>query len=100
MALFESVDLRDVFERERRVVQPLGEAKLARRIDLEAMLAAVGTAKRLRFEVNVHLGAGTPVQLLPQGNDILRRKHHGQQAVTKTVAEENLAEARRDDAAK
>src|SRR5690242_16985639 len=98
MLLLESLDVGKELQREGRIVEPLDETELSRRVDLEGIGLSIRPAYLLGFEVHRHGRPGHRVQTAADGADVFGGQDHRQQAVTETVAEENLAEARRNDA--
>src|SRR5690606_28332530 len=81
------------------VVQAVEQAVPAEGVHLEAVLHAVRTGDRLRFQVHGQGVALAGLALAEQLVHHIGRQHHRQQAVLEAVVVEDVGKARRDDRA-
>src|SRR5688572_5792048 len=97
----EGADFVRVAQREADLVEPVQQAVLAERIDLEAhSFLAVDGRDRLLLEVHDKSETGKSRAVIEQAIDLGLGENHGQEAIFERVGEEDIGERRRDHAAK
>src|SRR6185503_7485150 len=97
----EGADLVRVAQRKADLVETVQQAVLAEGVDVEAeFLRAIRRRHRLAFQVDRQLEPGKRGGVVEELVDLVLAQHHGQEAVLEAVGEEDVAERRRDHAAK
>src|SRR6185295_5647952 len=97
----ECADLVRVAQREADLVQPVQQAVLAERVDVEVKgLFAVDSGDRLALQVDEQAQTGKRVALVEQAIDLGLGQDHRKKAVLERVGEEDVGERGRDHAAK